>query len=279
MAADSLTVVSTLSSIVERFTAWQVLGALLILAASVIIGVVARSRVYIYLSKRASRDIAIIISRISFYTIILLGILGALAQLGVDISIFLVAGGIVGIALGIASQTVASNLIAGVFLYMERPFRVGDPVIIGGIGGVVYDISILSSKILRWDGVMVRIPNESLFKSNIEVLNKGLARRVEYRIPVRESSDFEKAADIAIKAIEEEPLALVEPAPQVFVDNLGERGAELVVRFWAPSDQWFNAKIKMLRIITERLLAAGIEVTPPKRLVRLESGSGEESQP
>ncbi|BAA80872.2 small conductance mechanosensitive channel MscS [Aeropyrum pernix K1] len=250
----------------------QVLTAILILSVGAVAALLVRGRVYIYLSKRTSRDIAVAISRILFYTILFLTGVAALAQLGIDISVFLVAGGIVGIALGIASQTVASNLIAGVFLYLERPFKVGDPVIVGSIGGVVYDISILSSKILKWDGVMARIPNEALFKSNVDVLNKSLARRVEYRIPVKETSDYSKAAEIALNAIQEEPLALAEPEPQVFVDNISERGAELVVRFWAPSDQWFNAKIKMLSIIVKRLLDAGVEITPPQRLVSLREG-------
>ncbi len=243
--------------------------ALLIALTAFLVAVILRRRVYEAASKRVSRDIASIVSKTIAYTVILLGIIAALAQLGVDISVFLVAGGIAGIIIGIASQTVASNFLSGLFLYFERPFKEGDPVSIDGVGGIIYDVSIMSSKVRRWDGVMVRIPNDAVFKSRIEVYNKSLARRVEYRVPISYLADVERAQKTILEALEREPLVLAEPGPEAFVDNLGERGPELLVRFWAPSSLWFPAKMKGLKIIKEALEEAGIEVPPPARRVLL----------
>ncbi len=249
--------------------------ALVILLATLVLAIVLRRRVYELASRRLSRDLASIASKAIAYTVAALGVVGALAQLGVDISVFLLAGGIAGIIIGIASQTVASNFLSGLFLYLERPFKEGDPVSIDGVGGVIYDVSIMSSKVRRWDGVVVRIPNDAVFRSRIEVYNRSLARRVEYRVPVAYWSDVDRAMKAILESLEREELVLAEPPPEVFIDSLGDRGPELLVRFWAPSQYWFQAKMRALKLIKEALESEGIEIPVPPRKLFIEAGGGE----
>ena len=141
--------------------------ALAILVVTLIAGYIVGKRLRSILILRTSRDLATIISRAVSYTIYALGFMAALSQLGVNISVFLLAGGVAGIVIGFASQTIASNLLSGIFLYLDRPFKQGDPVIIGDVGGILHDISIFSTRVRRWDGVLVRIPNETVFRSKI----------------------------------------------------------------------------------------------------------------
>jgi len=260
-------VAQDLASVIDAATLASAARALLFVLASLAIAIVLRRRIFDFMSKRVSRDIASMASKAAAYSVFLMGVLAGLAELGVDISVFLLAGGIAGIILGIASQTVASNFLAGLFLYLERPFKEGDPVSIDGVGGIIYDISIMSSRIRRWDGVVVRIPNESVFRSRIEVYNRSLARRVEYRIPIAYWSDAAKAQRVAIEALEREPLVLAEPGPEAFIDSLGDRGPELIVRFWAPSSVWFTAKMRGLQAVKEALEREGIEIPVPARKV------------
>jgi small-conductance mechanosensitive channel len=253
--------------------------ALILLLASFALAFMLRRRIFDVMSKRVSRDLASLISKSVAYSIVALGVMAALAQVGVNISVFLLAGGIAGIILGIASQTVASNFLAGLFLYLERPFKEGDPVSIDGVGGVIHDISIMSSRVRRWDGVVVRIPNEAVFRSRIEVYNKSLARRVEYRVPIAYWSDVDRAIKVVVEALEREPLVLAEPGPEAFVDTLGDRGPELVVRFWAPSSYWFTAKMRGLAVVKEALEREGIEIPLPSRKVFIEGGEGKPQRP
>jgi len=79
----------------------------------------------------------IVVEKMAYYTIIFIGFMVALPYVGFSLSGLLVAGGILGIVIGFASQTVVSNFISGIFLLIEKPMKVGDGVNIGDVSGVV----------------------------------------------------------------------------------------------------------------------------------------------
>ncbi|MFN9975907.1 MAG: mechanosensitive ion channel family protein, partial [Phycisphaerae bacterium] len=113
----------------------------------------------------------------------------ALDSLGFDLKVLLGAAGILTVAVGFAAQTSASNLISGLFLMFERPFVVGNSIVIGDLRGEVVAIDMLSTKIRTFTNMMVRIPNETLVKSNIVNLSYFPIRRVDLEVGVAYSSD------------------------------------------------------------------------------------------
>ncbi len=249
------------------FTYNQLYSGVVTLIFFTLLGFILKSLIYRYGVRALPKKIAESISKTSFYIMIFIGVLGLLGSLGVDPTSLVVAGGIAGLAIGFASRTVVSNLLSGLFLYIDRPIKEGDPVEVEGVGGVVEDINILSTRITSWDGVFHRIPNEKVFTTIIKNFSKTTARRVEYKIGISYSSDVDKAREIIYRVIDEEPLALVEPGPQVFLENLGEYAQILAVRFWAPTPQWFTAKTKVLQRIKEAFDREGIEIPYPHRIV------------
>lgn len=76
-------------------------------------------------------------------------------------------GGFLGIVIGFASQQVLGQAIAGLFLLIARPFKVGDGVVIAGEDGVVDDVATLFTRILKADGVTVLIPNNAIIGGKI----------------------------------------------------------------------------------------------------------------
>lgn len=76
-------------------------------------------------------------------------------------------GGFLGIVIGFASQQVLGQAVAGFFLLIARPFRVGDNVIIAGEEGVVEDIATMFTIVRKADGVTVLIPNSSIIGGKI----------------------------------------------------------------------------------------------------------------
>ncbi|MEB3779760.1 MAG: mechanosensitive ion channel family protein [Desulfurococcales archaeon] len=245
----------------------SVLKALGLIIAAFIAAYLIRRLIEPRLIKVLPRHIADLSTKIVFYSILFLGLVSVLGVLGVNVSGLLVAGGIAGIIIGFASQTVVSNFLSGLFLYIDKPFSVGDPVMIGDIGGVVDEITVFSTRIRQWDGVRTRIPNDQVFKSTIRSLSMKPVRRVEYRVSIAYSEDIDKAAKVIMDIIKREPLALVKPEPMVFVENLGDNGVILNVRFWAPSPQWFAAYSRVLGEIKKALDSAGIEIPFPQRVV------------
>ncbi len=206
-----------------------------------------------------------VIVKIVYYVIIVIAVLIVLSILGVQPSGLMVAGGIVGIVIGFASQSIVGNLISGVFLIIERPIKIGNAVNIDGTIGFVEDIRIVSTTIRTYDGIYVRIPNEKVFTTNITNYFAHAARRFEYVVGIRYSDDADKAIKIIKDLIEAEPFALKLPQPQVFVHNLGDNSVNIVVRPWAPSTYWYNLKMTLLWKIKKTLEKNGIEIAFPQR--------------
>lgn len=205
--------------------------------------------------------------KIVSYGIMIIAILWILPTVGLEPSGLMVAGGIVALAIGFASQSIIGNLISGLFLMGERPVKIGDLVEIAEHRGFVEDIHIISTTIRTLDGLYVRVPNEKVFTSSITNFYSNPARRFEYVIGIRYSDDAEKAIQIIKKVIDEHPLALINPAPQVYVDNLGDSSVDIVVRVWSPTSVWFKLKTELLWIIKTAIEEQGIEIPFPQRVL------------
>ena len=257
------------NTVVESIKPMKLLISLSLFIAFYLIAKLFGKIFYDQLKKSVPLNIAKPLYNTIYYTIISIGIVAALETYGINLSSLLVAGGFAGIIVGFASQNVFSNVLSGLFLYVDKPFSVGDPIEIEGTGisGIVTDITMLSTRILGWDGVTYRVPNGALFGSNIKNLSNLVARRVEYLVSIGYGDDIKKAKEVILKVIDEEPLALIDPSPQVYVEELGDSGVILKVRFWAPTSKWFEAKTKVLEKIKVALDEANIEIPFPQTTV------------
>ena len=207
-------------------------------------------------------------AKLFYYAIVTLAFFIALNIAGLTgkLTTLLAAAGITGIVLGFSAQTVVSNFISGIFMYFDKPLEIGDPVEVAGYSGIVHDIRILSTRIRTWDGLLVRIPNEKLFNSEIKNLQKYPARRVDIVVGIAYKEDAEKAIEVIKKTLDEMPYVLAEPEPTVFVDNLGDNSVNIAIRAWAPSEKWFDVRTQIVQRVKEALDEAGIEIPFPQRV-------------
>ena len=274
-------VASTVESRLSEFV--HVIGVYVLKAIGAIAAFVLGLIVAMFLRKATLRalrlappEVADLMSKIVYYGVAFMAGVAALSVAGVNVSGLLLTGGIIGVALGFASQTVVSNFLSGVFLYIDRPFRPGDPISLDdvNVSGIVYDVSVFSTRIRTWDGIFVRVPNDKVFNATIKNFSMNVARRVEYLISISYSSDIELARKAILRVLDNEPLVLREPAPEVFVENLGDSGVILRVRFWVPSQFWINIKMEMLERIKVELEKSGIEIPFPQRVVWLHMVGG-----
>jgi small-conductance mechanosensitive channel len=248
-------------------TVFNLIIALLIVLISII---VARGlSVYLrrILKDRITREQADLIIKVVYYSIIVVAVLSILPNIGVKPSGLLVAGGIAGIAIGFASQSIVGNLISGLFIFVERPIKIGNGVNIEGTVGIVEDIRIMSTTIRQYDGLYVRVPNQKVFTANITNFVAHVARRVEYMVGIRYSDDADKSIQIIKDLINEHPITLVNPEPTVYVDNLGDNAVNIRVLFWAPTSEWWNVKTELLWKIKQALEKEDIEIAFPQRVV------------
>jgi len=199
---------------------------------------------------RLDRHRGILIRRLVFYSLFALALLFELRQVSHDISnIFLGAAGILTVAVGFASQTSASNLISGLFLIGEKSFAIGDTVNVGDTTGEVLSIDWLSVKLRTFDNLLVRLPNETLVKSQIINLSRFPIRRIDLKIGVGEKEDLSKVRAVLISVADSNPDVLIEPRPEVRFSEFGDSSFNLLFCIWTRRENY---------VVTRNALAEGI---------------------
>jgi small-conductance mechanosensitive channel len=226
-----------------------------------------------YIGSRLPADTRKTLGKTIYYVIIAIALFSALGVSGIDLSGVFLAGGIAGIVLGFATQSLFSNLISGIFLQIDKPMKIGDPVLITSklpdVAGVVVEITTLSSRIRMFDGTYVRLPNSDVFLSEIRNYSSAAARRVEISVGIAYKEDTAKVVGIIRKNLKETPLVLVEPEPDVYVDSLGDSTVNINVWCWVPFSVWFDMRKQIIQQIKRELDANNVEIPFPQRVVYL----------
>lgn len=211
--------------------------------------------------------------RISFYLIVLLVLASALRELGFDLTVLLGAAGILTVALGFASQTSASNLISGLFLIGERPFSVGDVIKVGDATGEVLSIDPLSVKLRTFDNLMVRVPNETLVKTQLTNLSRFPIRRLDMQIGVGYRTDLKQLRDVLMGVAERNPVCLEEPKPLFIFLEYGDSALKIQLSVWARREKFLDLRNSMHEGVKAALDEAGIDIPFPQRTLGSLDGS------
>jgi small-conductance mechanosensitive channel len=245
--------------------------AVAIVIGGILIAHVVRLLTAKYIGTRLPANTRKTTSKLVYYVIIAIALLSALGISGVDFSGIFLAGGIAGIVIGFATQSLFSNLISGVFLHIDKPMKIGDPVLITGklpdVAGVVVEITTLSSRLRMFDGTYVRLPNSDVFLSEIRNYSGASARRVEITVGVAYKEDLDKVIEIIRKNLQANPLVLVEPVPDIYVANLGDSAVNINIWCWVPFSVWFDMKKLLLKQIKQEFDNNRIELPFPQRVV------------
>lgn len=253
----------------DPVTVGDIFQLILILSITILITKIIALYLRRSLKDKVSKDVGETIIKFFYYGTIIIVFISELERMGIQLSGLLLAGGITGIILGFASQNIVGNLISGIFLMIEKPIKIGDQVEIDKISGFITDIRIISTLIRTYDGLLVRIPNQQVFTSNITNVVGFPVRRFELTFGIRYSDDADTAIQIIKDLIDKEPFALLNPEPAVFVNELGENAVKIVVRIWAPISEWFSMKSNLVLAIKKALEENGIEIPFPQHVVYL----------
>ncbi|HSS65525.1 MAG TPA: mechanosensitive ion channel family protein [Gammaproteobacteria bacterium] len=254
-----------------------------IVRAALFIGVgMILARVAATLAQRAAGahlDIqgAMLVRRFAYYLVLGLFLVSALHELGFSLGVLLGAAGVLSVALGFASQTSASNLISGLFLLGERPFAVGDVIQIGTTTGEVMSIDLLSVKLRTFDNRFVRIPNESMIKSEVTTLTRFPIRRYDVQVGIAYKEDITRAREVLMQVADKNPLCLEEPRPLFIFLGFGDSALNFQFSVWASQENFLEVRNSIQEEIKLAFDEAGIEIPFPHRT--LYTGSATEPFP
>ncbi|MDP3269059.1 MAG: mechanosensitive ion channel family protein [Legionella sp.] len=210
-------------------------------------------------AKRFSRHHTMLIRRSVFYLIFTIFAVTSLQHIGFHLSVLLGAAGVFTVAISFASQTAASNLISGIFLLFEHPFKVGDTVEVKGINGVVDSIDLLSTKLKTPDNKLVRIPNEAMIKSEITNLSYFATRRLDIIVAVAYDCDLSVVKSILLDIAMLCEHVLKEPSPQVTINNFANSAVELKFMVWVNTSDVSDTRNALQEMIKQRFDREGIE--------------------
>jgi small conductance mechanosensitive channel len=183
--------------------------------------------------------------------LLLIIVIAALDQLGVDTTSMVALVGAAGLAVGLALQGSLQNFASGVLLVIFRPFDKGDFVEIAGTAGVVEEINIFNTRLRTGDNRTVIVPNGPIFSGTITNNSDRDTRRIDMVFGIGYDDDIQQARAIIEGLLKADKRVLEDPAPLVAVAELADSSVNFVVRPWvATSDYWgvrfdLNEKVKL----------------------------------
>jgi small-conductance mechanosensitive channel len=252
-----------LREIFSQHLDWFIAGRMGLLLLALLVVVVVSGWVKIWAKKRWNAQIGMLVGRgVRYLGVILIG-LSILRELGFEIGPVLGAMGVLGVALGFASQTSLSNVIAGLFLLSDRALAVGDLVRIDGQVGTVQSIDLLAVRIRTPNNQLIRVPNETLIKANLVTLNKFPIRRVDIPIGVAYKEDVERVRQVLCEVIDANSHSLAEPEPLILFDSYGSSSLDFVIGVWCLREDWLATKNSLMDAIKDRFDTEGIEIPFP----------------
>ncbi len=186
---------------------------------------------------------------------------------GVSVDALVVSLGAGSLAFALAAQETLSNMIGGFVLFVDRPFRIGDRILLeNGTKGDVVEIGLRSTKILTFENTVMVVPNAQIVKEKVTNLSYPDPKiRVVVEFGVAYDSDLKQVSEIALRTAREHPIVLDEPEPAVELLDFGDSALQmrLVTRVADYGDQWQTTLDLRARLL-ESFRAAGVEIPFPQ---------------
>lgn len=255
------------------------LGELLFALGVIVLGIVGsrnlRGLLEILVFERLKLDTGAryAINAIASYTLLGTTLLFGIAQLGVDWSGLQWIVAALGVGLGFGLQEIVANFISGLIILFERPIRVGDTVTIGGLSGTVSNIQIRATTLTDFDNREVLLPNKSIITENVTnwTLHDSVTR-ILLNIGVAYGSDIEQVRSLLMQCVKRCDDVLTTPEPTVFFVKHGDSSLDFEIRaFVATPAHRLPVTHALNSAINQNLVAHGIEVPYPQRVVHMRS--------
>lgn len=193
-----------------------------------------------------------------------------ISKLGVQTSGLVAIIGAAGLAIGLALQGSLSNFAGSILILLFKPFKTGDYIATAsGVEGTVKVIDLFHTRLVTPQNQMIVIPNGELSNGNITNYSAFDTRRTWFNIRIPYDANLQDAKNILLKVAERHPLAMKDPAPQIFVANLDKDAVIVSVRVWAKSSDYWTMIEELMIECKAALFEAGINIPYPQHDVHL----------
>ncbi len=227
---------------------------------------------------RLDKKFAPLLGRMVKTLLLIIVVIIILDKFGVNVNSIIVSLGVGSLAVALAAKDTAANIIAGITIMVDRPFRIGDRIeLSSGEIGDVHDIGFRSTRILTFENTLIIVPNALIINeklTNLSYPDRGIRVRVDVNVAIK--TDVEKAKEIMLEISRSHTDVLAEPAPSCWFTELGDSSLRLSLFCRvADYDQQWAVGEELRRTVKRRFEAEGIEIALPQRVVHLKKDSGQ----
>lgn len=215
---------------------------------------------------RLDHRLRILFSRLIVVFTVVLGIFTALTVIipGFTFASLVTGLGFTTFVIGFATKDILNNLLSGVLILWQQPFRIGDYLFVGSNQGKVEYIGVRATQLRKDDGELVLIPNGDMYSTAITIRGAGAERRMLLKIIITYQCDIDRAKEIINSVLEATEGVVKEPKPNAVVTDLAADGVHISVYFWINTDkdkpmQVFDAVATRVK---KGLSDGGIEMCP-----------------
>lgn len=223
----------------------------------------------IMLARNVDLTITKFTSNIVYYTMMVVVVIAALGQLGVQTASFVAVVGAAGLAIGFALQGSLSNFAAGVMLILFKPFRVGDFVEAGGTSGTVNEVSIFTTILKTPDNKTVIVSNSDVLGNNITNYSAEALRRVDFTVGVSYEASIDAVRNELLSIVEEESRRIEDKEVTIAVGELADSSVNFVLRMWVKKEDYWGVFFDTNEKIKKRFDEKGIGIPYPQMDVHL----------
>jgi small conductance mechanosensitive channel len=236
---------------------FQVLGALVILAAGLIVarwaGVLTERQLLRQEMEPPMRQLIVRALRI---VVLLFAVVVALDKFGFQVAPLVAGIGVAGLGLGIALQGVLSNLVAGLTIIFTKPFRVGEHIAVAGVQGDVTAIELSATTLTHADRSRVIIPNRKIVGEILH--NFGTTRQLSLSVSVAQPGDVSVLLAGVRQVVMLNPRVLKDPPPAIGIVQVTDGGVRVGVQPWVRVSDVGIADGELYQALLEHLRARGL---------------------
>ena len=182
-------------------------------------------------------------------------------SLDIDVTSLIAVISVFGLAVSLAVQDVLGNVAGGMVLLFSKPFTLGDYVSTADGEGEVAEITLTHTKLDTPAGQRVMLPNSKLTAGQIVNYTVRGVRRADHAVSASYDDAPEAVRSACLKALSRTPNILPDPAPQVVLTAYGESSIEYRVRFWAKTEDYWDAHFRSLEEIHRAFAEDGVTIT------------------
>jgi len=202
-------------------------------------------------------------------TVMAIGVLMALSQIGISLAPMLAGLGVAGFIIGFAMQDSLSNFAAGAMILIYRPYDVNDFIEVTGASGLVKKMNLVSTTITTFDNQTLVVPNSKIWGDVIKNVTAQNERRVDLEFSIGYDDDIELAERIFKEIVSAHEKVLKDPEPNIRLHKLDDSAVIFIVRPWARTEDYWSVYWDITRAVKLRLDQEGITIPYPQRDVHL----------